>query len=280
MPYAVQPAIDFQLDALADFFTRSFEGYFMPVNMTVAGLAAMLRRDSIDLALCRVLLNADRPAGLAFIARRGWNSRVAAMGILADNRGQGAGAYLMGQVLGEARERGERTLELEVIDQNAAAIRLYEKMGFSKMRHLVGFKLTAAPAAGLAQAANLVELDIQHVARRAGAVGAADYPWQLSAETLATFGPPARAYQLDGAYAVITNPALETVSIWAVLVEPEFRAQKQAERLIRAVLAAWPGKTWHVPAIMPEELGGLYENLGFVREPLGQFQMRLSLAQD
>jgi hypothetical protein len=42
-------------------------------------------------------------------------------------------------------------------------------------------------------------------------------------------------------------------------------------------MSNYPGKTWHVPAIFPEELGKVFEMAGFEREDISQWQMRLVL---
>src|SRR5512133_430028 len=97
--YSTQTALDFSLAELADLFTRSFAGYFIPVNMTVPTLAGMLRRDGVDLAATRILLADGVPAGFGLIARRGWTSRLAAMGIVEALRGKGAGSYLMAELI-------------------------------------------------------------------------------------------------------------------------------------------------------------------------------------
>jgi hypothetical protein len=44
--------------------TRSFEGYFVPVNITESVMHTMLRRDGIDLTASRVLMKDDEPVGL------------------------------------------------------------------------------------------------------------------------------------------------------------------------------------------------------------------------
>ncbi|NOH00696.1 MAG: hypothetical protein HND47_01320 [Chloroflexi bacterium] len=74
--------------------TRSFEGYLVPVHITDTAMHTMLRRDGVDLTASRVLMNDDEPVGLALIARRGWTSRVAAMGITSNAR---AAAWEPGQ---------------------------------------------------------------------------------------------------------------------------------------------------------------------------------------
>jgi ribosomal protein S18 acetylase RimI-like enzyme len=274
MTYSTQLALDFSLAELADLFTRSFAGYFMPVNMTAPALAGLLRRDGADLTVSRVLLADGEPAGFGLIARRGWTSRLGAMGIIEALRGQGAGSYLMTELIREARERNEHGMVLEVIAQNVNAIALYEKYGFKKVRRLLGLSLSNPL---IFEAAQLEEMDIRSVANLVCQYGLPDLPWQMAGETVATLTPPARAYRLDSAYAVITNPTVEHVSIWTLLVEPQARRQEQATRLIQAILAIHPGKTWHIPAIFPEETVGPFERLGFKREEISQFQMSKQL---
>ena len=75
--FSLQPASDFSIPELADFMTRSFEGYFVPIHMDANGLLGMVRRDSVDLTFSRVLLANGEPAGAGLVARRGWDSRVA-----------------------------------------------------------------------------------------------------------------------------------------------------------------------------------------------------------
>src|SRR5512138_297637 len=169
--YSTQSALDFSLPDLANLFTRSFAGYFMPVNMTAPALAGMLRRDGADLTATRVLLADGVPAGFGLIARRGWTSRLAAMGIVEAWRGKGAGSYLMAELIREARERGEHGMVLEVIAQNVSAIALYEKYGFKKVRRLIGLALSNPNAA---EAAPLEELDIRQVANLVCQYGLAD----------------------------------------------------------------------------------------------------------
>jgi hypothetical protein len=43
------------------------------------------------------------------------------------------------------------------------------------------------------------------------------------------------------------------------------------------VMAHHPGKGWAVPALCPEEIGGLFEKVGLVKGPLAQLQMGIEL---
>ncbi|MBI5935184.1 MAG: GNAT family N-acetyltransferase [Chloroflexi bacterium] len=274
MSFSFQPALSFSLPALADLFTRGFEGYFVPVKITDMILQTMIRRDSVDLSESRVMLDGDAPVGLALIARRGWTSRLAAMGIASEARHSGLGTWAMTRLIEEARARGERQMLLEVIEQNTAGVKLYRKVGFQTLRWLVGFKLenpqvTADDA--------LEEVDIRELARMVSAHGLTDLPWQLSGETIAQHTPPSRAFRLESAYVLVTNPEAEHVSIQSVLVLPEARGKSQARRILRAVFAKFSNKTWHVSPIFPEEMGAVFESVGMKREELSQWQMVLDL---
>src|SRR6185369_5044795 len=139
--FELKPASEFPIPEIAELLTRGFEGYFVPIQITPAVLLTMLRRDSIDLNESRVLHRDGEPIGVALIARRGWTSRLAAMGIVSDARHGGAGTFGMQQLINEARTRGDHEMLLEVIEQNTAGVKLYQKVGFEIVRRLVGYKL-------------------------------------------------------------------------------------------------------------------------------------------
>lgn len=270
----LKSALEFSIPALADLLTRSFEGYFVPIQINDAALLTMVRRDGVDLSASRVLLKDGRPSGVALIARRGWTSRLAAMGLTKNGRSQGAGTWMMGQLIGEARQREDRQMTLEVIEQNEAGVRLYQKSGFGILRRLVGFSFSN-PKASTSNA--LQEIDLREVSRAVTRHGLVDLPWQLSGESIAQQTPPGHGFCLGPAYAVITNSNLPDVTIYSLVVEEQARGQGCAMRLLRALFATYPQKTWHVPALCPEEVGGFFEKAGFQREKLSQFQMVLSL---
>ena len=275
MEYIIKHASDYSPLEVANLLTRSFEGYFVPINVDETAFLQMVRRDDVDPASSRVIVLADNtPVGVELIARRGWTSRVAAMGVIAEWRSKGAGNFLMAHLTEEARERGDHALELEVIEQNLPAIRLYENFGFKKVRRLVSFVSENPAVFGNEQ---LEEIDIRELARMIAVHGFPDLPWQVSAETIAQFTPPARAFRSGPAYALISNPNVEQINFYSLLVEKDSRRQGKAGGLVQAILAAYPGKTWHVPAIAPEEVGMVFSNMGFNRDVLSQWQMKLDL---
>lgn len=274
MGFTSHPASDFSNAELVDILNRGFEGYFIPITFHVPAFLNMVRKDGLDLTASRVVLKDDRQIGIALISRRGWTARLAAMGIARESRGAGAGSWCMAQLIQEARQRGEREMLLEVIEQNEAAVHLYKKCGFETMRRLIGLKNKEAVQD---LPSELDEVDIRTVSSLVSQYGLHDLPWQLSGESIAQTNPPARAYCKGPAYAVITNPESKDIVIWSLLVEPSARGHRLGTELLRSMIAKHPHKTWHVPALLPEELVTVYERAGFVREELSQLQMRLRL---
>lgn len=275
MKFDVTPASDHLLPDLVQTLNRGFEGYLVPIRLDVSQFLSMVHKDSIDLSASRVLLADDKPEGVALIARRGWVSRLAAMGISKEMRGQGAGSWLMERLLQQARARGDREMTLEVIEQNDAAVRLYEKFGFQTMRRLVGFIRREAIELDPEE---LNEMDLREMGALVSQFGLRDLPWQLSGETIAQMTPPVRAYRNGHSYVAISNPEADHVVIWSVLVEPEARGANLGAQAVKQVIAKFTGRTWHVPAIYPEELSDVFVRAGFEREELSQWQMCLPLS--
>lgn len=274
MNLTFQSVTEHGLEAAAALATNSFAGYFVPVSMPAAGLLAMIRQDSVDPALSRVLVVDGQPAGVALVARRGWTSRLAAMAILPAARAQGVGRAAMQRLLAEAKARGDRVMILEVIEQNLPAIRLYTACGFRIDRRLVGY--SGKPENGTSDLA-LEEVDVRDAARAVLAHGPADLPWQLSGETLAQIGPPAVAYRAGEAWTVVNDPAAPTIVIRALVTSPHARQQELGSGLLRAVIARHPDREWRAPAIWPEEMGGMFEQIGLRRGDLTQWQMTMRL---
>lgn len=261
---------EFTLSEIIALLNRGFANYLVKVTFSEAILLQMIRQDSVDLVSSRVVVRADKAVGVALIARRGWSSRLAAMAVVPEAQGRGIGQWLMGQLLTEAQKRGDRAMVLEVIEQNTAAVRLYQGSGFRLQRRLLSYttaELPGEPAEGL------TETDIREVARWVTAYGLPDLPWQMSGETLAQKGPPHKAYRLGSAWAAISNPQRPQIALFAVIVPPEARLRGEASRLLRALAAQYPGKSWGILGLCPEELAPFLEKLGFKQEPLTQFQM-------
>lgn len=274
MKLELRPLLDYGLQEAVTLMNLGFSDYFIHIELTLPMFLNMARTESIDLGSSRIIWLDDEAVGIALIARRGWTSRLATMAIAPASRGQGAGRAAMDLLLAEASTRGDHAMVLEVIENNAPAVRLYEACGFHTERRLVSYEGTFA---GTEERAELKEVDIREVARLVTMYGLDDLPWQISGESLAQSGAPSKGYQLDDACVVISNPEAEQVAIRSLIVRPESRGQGQARRLIEAVIAKYPGKKWLVPALCPEEVGPVFEKVGLQRGELSQLQMRIKI---
>jgi ribosomal protein S18 acetylase RimI-like enzyme len=261
--------------------TRSFEGYLVPIRMTAQGYERRFRGEDLDPFASRVLSDTDGALiGVVLVARRGWTSRIAAMGLAPEARGQGLGRWLLDRAAAEARARGDRAVLLEVIEQNTPAVRLYESAGFRSLRRLVGYRKESseeAPETG----ETLTEIDPLDFARMVACEGEDHLPWMLAAETLSAATSPLRAVSLAGcAFALINDPAAETLGLISIIVPRAERDKGYGTRLMRALEASYPGKPWVVSAIVPEDLApGFFAKVGWGRQKLSQLEMRLELGE-
>ena len=278
MVFVARPASNYSIPELVDLLNRGFEEYFIPIYFNNDMFSNMLRKDGIDLADSRVLIADNQECGIGLIAsRRALHaSRVAAMGIAKETRGKGAGSWFMKVLIDDACDRGDREMVLEVIEQNEPAVQLYRKYGFESVRRLVGFTLKGREVPQK-EGSELREIGLPVISQLILQYGLPDLPWQLSGKSLTEMSPPLHAYCMGQAYIVISNPEAEHVVIWCLLVEPEARGKGLGTDMLKRLMAQHPGKTWHVPAIFPEELENVFAGAGFKKEDLSQWQMRLKL---
>jgi ribosomal protein S18 acetylase RimI-like enzyme len=270
-------ALHYPTAELVSIFNQSFEGYLMPAQLEPAGFERLFRAVDLDPATSFVCERGGAPAGLVLVSRRGWTSRIAAMGVVKAYRRHGIGRRMMERAIADARARADRALMLEVIEQNTAAVALYTGLGFGEKRRLLGFQWPGGAAARAEDA--LTEVDPLAVARAVVADGAEDLPWQLAGETLATATPPARGFTLDGkAYALISEPTATMVRLQALVVARGARRHGIGRRMLAALAAAFPQRTWQISPLVPEgELTSFLLSCGWQLQPLSQIELRMRL---
>ena len=269
---------DYGLDRSAEILSRAFEDYFVRIPFPVTTLLKLARTDSVDLASSCVFVRDGVALGGALIARRGWSSRLAAMAIVPEGRRSGIGREAVLHLLAEAKALGGRTMVLEVIEQNTAAVELYRACGFNQIRRLIGFSGPSVVSSGNSGASDLVEVDLREVAAAVSRYGLPDLPWQLSGETIAQLSPPNVGYHLNGAWIAISDPAADVVHIHTVIAEPAAQDLGREAALLRAVMAKHPGANeWRLSPKWPEELAPVLEPVGLPRMPLTQWQMHRTL---
>lgn len=133
---ALEPASGRSHAELAALFTAGYEGYFMPVAVDENTFSFMAGTWDYDLDASLVARDEGEDVGICMLAVRGADAWIGGVGIVTGRRGEGIGERLMREAEAAARERGVERLWLEVLVQNEPAIRLYEKLGFERVREL------------------------------------------------------------------------------------------------------------------------------------------------
>jgi ribosomal protein S18 acetylase RimI-like enzyme len=112
---------------------RDYEGRHWPPDATMrAGVERLIGRDDTE-----YLLGGEPPAGIVQLRYRygvWWDAEdchLEDLFVLDAARGTGLGRALVTAVIERARERGCRRIELDVNEQNTAALRFYESLGFT-----------------------------------------------------------------------------------------------------------------------------------------------------
>ncbi len=134
-------------DELRELFNRGFSDYLVPLQLGEDAFREHLAVNDVDLDASFAVRDPD-PAALALIARRGATAWVAGMGTAPSHRRRGLGEQALRAGLAAAAARGCDAAWLEVIDRNRAAVALYEKLGFTRVRDVVVWSRPPAADAG------------------------------------------------------------------------------------------------------------------------------------
>jgi GNAT superfamily N-acetyltransferase len=205
------PARSLELSELRELFNHGFSDYLLPLQLGETAFREHLDANDIDLDCSQVVID-DTPASFSLIGRRGTEAWVGGMGTAPRHRRRGLGERALAAGVDAAGQRGCHAVWLEVLVENEAAIKLYEKLGFEVVRDVIVWSLPAngdgaasLPAKGDGAASlptkgdralegRSVDLDQAHewiVAHRPSRE-----PWQRSDESLAKMR--ARAPKLRG----------------------------------------------------------------------------------
>jgi GNAT superfamily N-acetyltransferase len=278
MNFEIVPAHELALSEQARIFNLAFAGYLAGWSeMDAAALARFLCAQGADLCYSRFVRASGTIICFGYINRTGNVPRLAGMGTVPEARRTGAAAYLLSQLLEEAKTRGDTAMMLEVFQQNIPALVLYRRYGFTETARLLGWRRTTKIAAPQDRSSNVEEISVIDASQMPDAFEYPDIPWQISRHAVLK-GPGARAFRNDAVCVVIgeTSMTMKRIRVHA------FFAAEQDWKALRSVLAEviqqFPNREFFAPAIFPEQFGlEIFEPLGFVCEPLNQLLMRRTL---
>jgi hypothetical protein len=199
------------------------------------------------------------------------------MGALPAARGTGAAPALLDDFIARADAAGLAAVELECVERNERAIRLYRARGFEVRHHLNGWSRPAGPSSGTSDPLPFRVIDRAAAMDWLDAAQARipDLPLQTTAASLRGSPRPLQCGQAGQAqlvFSVAGEGAGASLTVHS-LIDPE-PGQPGARALARALLAAHPGCAVTVPALQRDDLGGdALRECGFVLAAFNQVLM-------
>jgi GNAT superfamily N-acetyltransferase len=176
-------------------FNAAYEDYVIPFRLDEGALEGMIDWFDLDVDASRVALRAGEPVGFGNLGLRGDEAWIGGVGVVASARRQGIAELLMQVLHDEAAARGVTKVWLEVMEHNAAAYRLYEKLGYDLARWVEVWTLpTELPGPSL-------EVPVEQAHARIRELRTEREPWQRSDATLAHYGD-ARGVEADEGAAI------------------------------------------------------------------------------
>jgi GNAT superfamily N-acetyltransferase len=120
---------------------RVFEDYLVPIAFSPEQLQLHMSYNDVDPALSPIWFD-ERGSVLAaaLLAIRGQRGWIGGFGVAPEYRGQGYATALIDHMLDLAKARQLKSLTLEVLCQNTAAIAVYRNAGFGIGRRLLSFE--------------------------------------------------------------------------------------------------------------------------------------------
>ena len=131
-------ASNFSADELAEIYNAGRVDYIVPMPMNAKRIQSYVRTYDVDLDASVVIYDQDhQPAGIGMLGirdDRGWITR---LGIIPEKRKAGMGITMMKALIDAAKVRYARLIQLEVIEGNDPAHRLFLRCGFRETRRLM-----------------------------------------------------------------------------------------------------------------------------------------------
>lgn len=275
MEFEIVAAHELSFADQATVFNDAFSGYVGGSFELDAGrLAGFIAIQGIDLCYSRFARDgAGQIASFGYINRTANVSRLAGMGTIAAARRSGAAAFLLRYLTDEARKRGDAAMVLEVIEQNPAAVALYQAHGFCSLGRLYGWRTANENPSGDENA--LQEISLFDALKLPGNVDYPELPWAICRHAIVK-PPLTRVFAIQNVAIVVGDPAATPIRIYAYLgPEQDWQA---ACIVTAAVLTRFRGREFFAPPVFPETFGEqIFAPLKFGRESLNQFLMRKDL---
>lgn len=133
-----------ELPELHEAFLQSFADYLIPIQMDTEQFKTKIKREGIAPSFCTAAYVGTEMAGFILTGLGEWHGKPTAYnagtGVLPQYRGYNLTRQLYAYMLPKLRESGIEQCLLEVIQENAPALRSYKAIGFKVTRSLDLFR--------------------------------------------------------------------------------------------------------------------------------------------
>ena len=137
-PFKALAAKHFSFEQLALIYNEGRVDYIVPMPMNARRMEEYVRSYDVDLAASLVMKNGhDQTGGLGMLGLRQNRAWITRLGVAPASRGHKLGQYIMEQLLANAEFHGAQQAQLEVIEGNEPAYRLFLKLGFETVSRLL-----------------------------------------------------------------------------------------------------------------------------------------------
>jgi len=242
-----------------------------PFHLSQERFPDWIRVSGLDRSSSLVMQYGATSVGYLAVAQREQRLRIVGMGIVPEHRRKGLSRAFLSYLLSTDRIADLDAVELEVIENNLPALRLYESLGFQKLRRLYGFR--SGELKLKCPGAHLWPISLNEAGQLLNHYDDLKLPWQASGWSVAKMKESHLAFAAPDGVCVLSGLDSEEVTVMALAVAPSRRNCGIGRSLVAALIECFPGKSWKVPILVPEEARSFFWNLGFHQQALTQFQM-------
>ncbi|MBZ0296779.1 MAG: GNAT family N-acetyltransferase, partial [Anaerolineae bacterium] len=192
MAVTFSAASELDFDDLVEVFNTGYAGYTVPVRLEADLMHNHINQNDIDLEASKVAWVEGQLVGVGLLARRDTRGWIGGLGVASEHRRQGIGRQLMQALLHTARELGLTQVQLEVIDDNEAAVNLYRDLGFEIVRRLHILQCVQLPQVDVTVPVEMTTVD--KALEYYDVLHEVPNPWQRQRPALETLAPHLKAW--------------------------------------------------------------------------------------
>ncbi len=143
---AFSTVADTDMNALVIAYNAAYSDYILPIQATPQTLMQIQQVSDVSFSASQVAWLDEKIIGFGFLGIRGERGWVSSIAVLPPYRRRGVGRALMFALAESAKLHGVTHLQLEVNEDNAIALTLYDGLGFRRIRRILSVGCDEPPA--------------------------------------------------------------------------------------------------------------------------------------